>query len=399
MHTRLKYLVDKYLQNTLTEQEKAELLSGLNLPENDAELLSVLEEKWQQKDFVSRKLSATDSDSILQNIFAATQEQPEVHGKIIRIVPWWRLSVAIILILLCVTGAYLYLTSKEAVTGVTLAKNQAPLSDSAKRGHLATLTLSDGSKVLVTETKAGVIAQDGELLVSNKADVVSYSIKAAAKNTPSDLQRLNTFTTKKGQEYSIVLPDGSQVWLNGSSAITFPVAFKSDERTVSLTGEALFKVTKDASRPFKVATQGPTIEVLGTYFNVNAYSNEPQVKTTLIEGSVALRNGLKSVLMHPGQQGMLNNQGEFELINLQDAERAVSWKEGNLDFVNDSLSTVLRQISRWYDIEIDDQTTQPVNGFSGKVPKNLSLDELKEFFTGYAKIRFTGKKMVVTDLG
>jgi transmembrane sensor len=359
-------------------QEKAELFSVINDPENDAELLELLEDKWKQDDFVSRSLSDKDSASILQQVIAADQSQPEVHEKIFRIVPWWRKSVAIILILLCVTGAYLFFNSQKGATGVTLAKNLAPLSDSLKRGDLATLTLSDGSKVQLTKFKSGEVARDGNTIVSNSGPVLAYKAKSV-----DDHNRLNTLTTNQGQEYALILPDGSRVWLNGNSSITFPVAFSSDQRNVSVTGEALFKVAKDAARPFRVSTPGPVVEVLGTFFNINAYPGERNVRTTLLEGSVALHSGAKTVRMVPGQQGTLNADGTFEIVNL--------------DFENDSLSTVIRRLERWYEVEITDNTDGTVKGFSGKISKNLSLPLLAEFLSNWVTVKLDSNKIMLTN--
>jgi transmembrane sensor len=391
VHSRLKYLVDQYLQNKLSPQEKAELLSGINNSENDSELLELLEDKWKRDDFVSRTLSEKDSASILQQVIAADQSQPELHGKVFRMVPWWRKSVAIILILLCVTGAYLYFTAQKGTTGVTLAKNLAPLTDSSKRGDLATLTLSDGSKIQLNKLKAGEVARDGSTIVVNSGPVLAYQSKSTA-----DYHRLNTLTTKKGQEYALILPDGSKVWLNGSSSITFPVAFSSTERNVSITGEALFKVEKDAGRPFRVKTAGPTVEVLGTFFNVNAYSDEYQVRTTLIEGSVALHSGDKTLKMRPGQQGTLDANGNFAVTTLETPEDAITWNSGSMNFKDDSLATVIRQLERWYDVKISDRTDGTVHGFTGKIPKTLSLSTLAEFLSDRTEATLHGNTIILT---
>jgi transmembrane sensor len=392
VHSRLKYLVDQYLQNKLSTAEKAELLSGISDSENDSELLDLLEDKWKRDDFVSRTLSEEDSASILQQVVAVDQSQPEVHEKVFRIVPWWRKSVAIILILLCVTGAYLYFKAQEGATGVTLAKNLAPLSDSLKRGELAILTLSDGSKVQLTKLKAGQVAIDGNTIVSSSGPVLAYKSKSAA-----DHNRLNTVATKKGQEYEVILPDGSKVWLNGSSSITFPVAFNLKERNVSVTGEVLFKVSKDAARPFRVSTPGPSVEVLGTFFNVNAYFGQHQVKTTLIEGSVALHSGTKTVRMLPGQQGTLDADGNFAVTTTVNAEDAIAWTDGIIMFRNDSLHTVIRELETWYDVYISDKTDGTVQGFSGPIQRNLSLPLLAEFLSERLKVKLDGNKMILTN--
>jgi transmembrane sensor len=192
------------------------------------------------------------------------------------------------------------------------------------------------------------------------------------------------------------LSDGSKIWLNSASSIRFPVAFNGSERVVEITGEAYFEVAKNPSKPFKVRLNGMEIEVLGTHFNINGYTDEPSIKTTLLEGSLRVTKGNAGVLLTPGQQARLIANGNIELIKNANTEEAVSWIDGYFNFKNASLQTVMRQLSRWYDMDVDFEDKQAQQYFTGDIDKSYNLTQVMKILErSQVRCRIVGKKIVV----
>jgi ferric-dicitrate binding protein FerR (iron transport regulator) len=160
-------------------------------------------------------------------------------------------------------------------------------------------------------------------------------------------------TTPKGRQFSLVLSDGSKVWLNAASSITYPISFTGKERKVSVTGEAYFEIAHNAAIPFIVESGQNSVKVLGTHFNINAYDDESVVSVTLLEGSVDVRRGTVSKVIKPGQQAQINDDEQIKLANNIDVEHVVAWKNGRISFQGADIGTVMRQMSRWYDVEIE----------------------------------------------
>lgn len=229
----------------------------------------------------------------------------------------------------------------------------------------ATLTLADGRTVLLDQAQRGMLARQGASQVQKTADgQLRYAAGAAAANT----LLFNTVATPRGGQYQLTLPDGSQVWLNAASSLRFPVAFTGAERRVELTGEAYFEVAKDAKHPFKVAARGTEVTVLGTHFDVQAYADEPALATTLLEGSVRLRQGAQQVLLRPGQQAQPRPAGTIRVREV-DVQHAVAWKNGYFVFNDEPIEAIMRQVSRWYDVDVRYQGTLTNKDFNGKISR------------------------------
>ena len=187
------------------------------------------------------------------------------------------------------------------------------------------------------------------------------------------LLAFNTLSTPAARQYKLVLPDGSRVWLNALSSIRYPTAFTGDKREVDVTGEAYFEVVHNASKPFYVKTGAVSIKDIGTAFDINAYSDEPSIKTTLVEGSVELRVGNHNQLLKPGMQGVISNGSEVVSVGSVDVDEVTAWKDGLFDFNNLDMETVMRQIGRWYNMEIVYEGEKPQGHFSGIVNRNMNL--------------------------
>ncbi|MDB5159604.1 MAG: hypothetical protein JWR50_4311 [Mucilaginibacter sp.] len=241
-------------------------------------------------------------------------------------------------------------------------------------GNRATLQLANGSKIDLSTANNGVIAkQAGISIHKNAQGLIVYTIDA--NDNTSGLTGQNTISTPKGGQYQVVLPDGTQVTLNAASSITYPVVFSGGERLVQLTGEAYFEVAKDKLHPFKVNSGLQTVTVLGTHFNINAYDNETTVKTTLLEGSVDVTAGSAETKITPGQQAILSPNGQFSKKSV-DLDKEVAWKNGLFSFDGDDLKTIMRQVARWYDVDVSYSGNLPDEKFYGEITRSSRLADV-----------------------
>jgi len=267
-------------------------------------------------------------------------------------IPFYQTLIRAAAILLFVSATIILLYSRY--TRKQIENKTAVTYDVAPGGNKAILTLSNGSKVTLNDSKNGLLATQAGALILKKDSLLSY--KSTAGKT--DAVTYNTINTPNGGQYQLVLADGTRVWLNAASSLKFPTEFNGNNRTVELTGEAYFEVAKDKHKPFNVKTANQTVQVLGTHFNVNSYTDEAVVKTTLLEGSVKVYSATASVLISPGQQALLSNNQL--LVNKDpDVNEVIAWKNGMFQFNEADIQTIMRQIARWYDIDVE---------FKGKIP-------------------------------
>ena len=259
----------------------------------------------------------------------------------------------------------------------------------------ATLTLSDGSSIDLTDSKKGLLSKQGSVAVgkSGEGEIVYDAQQGEAK---SPVTLYNMISTPRGGQYQVVLSDGTKVWLNAASSIKFPTVFTGHERKVELTGEAYFEVAKNKDMPFKVAVDHMSVEVLGTHFNVDAYKDEEVIKTTLLEGAVKLVTGDRQAFLKPGQQGVLNQQQSFNIRSVN-TEEAVAWKNGYFIFNNENIQGIMRKISRWYDVEVVYKGKVDEQDFGGTVSRFDSVtDVLKSLeLTGTVHFKMEGRRIIV----
>ncbi|HVK50012.1 MAG TPA: FecR domain-containing protein, partial [Pseudobacter sp.] len=233
----------------------------------------------------------------------------------------------------------------------------------------AVLTLADGSQVSLDSVKNGVIAMQYGVT----ARVINGAL--VYEGSGSQLQ-YNTMSTPKGRQYQLTLPDGTKVWLNAASSVKYPTVFTGNERNVSISGEVYFEVAKKSSQPFRVAVDRKlTIDVLGTSFNVNAYPDETTLYTTLIDGAVRVTGSKagNSQVLKPAQQAVLANGESISVNNNVDTDKVLAWKNGVFNFEGASLADVMKQIERWYDIEVVYEKGIPDIKFWGKITKDVPL--------------------------
>jgi transmembrane sensor len=264
--------------------------------------------------------------------------------------------------------------------------------DVSPGGDKATLTLADGSTLVLDGAQNGVLAQQGSAKVIKLDGKLSYD--PTTKN-PKEVV-YNMISTPKGGQYQLELPDHSLVWLNATSSVRFPTSFVEKERRVEITGEAYFEIAKNGDKPFVVTINNAEVQVLGTHFNVNAYVDEDDVKTTLLEGAVKFVNGSNTSILKPGQQSQLTKNGAVKIVSDVDVDKVVAWKNGLFDFDNAGIETIMRQLSRWYNVDIE-YNGKPDDLFIAEMRRNIKLsDALKALeLTGKVRFEIEGKKIIV----
>lgn len=272
---------------------------------------------------------------------------------------------------------------------------QAKAADIAPGRNGAVLTLADGSQVVLDSLGNGVIATQKGAKVLLTAGRLSY--------TPlqGDGVDYNRITTSKGRKFRLVLPDGTGVWLNAASSLRYPTAFTGKTRQVEISGEAYFEVAENANMPFHVNVNGNiNIEVLGTHFNVNAYENEQHINTTLVQGriKVSTATAAASVILEPGQQAQTGHRlaKDIKVVSNADIEKTTAWKDGLFNFNGATLQEVMRQLERWYDIEVVYEKGTPNITFWGKMTKDISLNGLLiGLEQSGVHLRLEGRKLIV----
>lgn len=276
-------------------------------------------------------------------------------------------------------------------------------------GNKAILTLAGGQRVDLGSTVHPTITEAGNVLISNPRPGQLY-YPPARTPLPATMAAFNTLSTPRAGQYALTLPDGTRAWLNNASALKYPLVFPPNGRQVDLWGEVYFEIASDPQRPFRIVIHHtreeknpPILEVLGTRFNVAAYDNEPVVRATLVDGSIRLvANGTMRVLQ-PSEQAVIGPAGAIRVDPVRDAEVVIAWKDGYFNFYQSSLQETLRQIARWYDVDVDyrlDSTLDSQIRYQGKIERYKTLDQLldplrDELAGKQIAIRLEGRRLVV----
>ncbi|MFC0515327.1 FecR family protein [Mucilaginibacter angelicae] len=374
-------LIDKYISGKATAQEQA-----------------LLEEYYKRlAQDTSFTLNAEQEQALqqlmLQNIRMKMNEgMPVTPVRRMHFFTRYIAAAATILVVLSI-GTYFYLKpAKQTSTPIALVKN-----DVGPGSNKAVLTLANGKQITLNNAQNGNLAQQGATTIQKAGSgLISYLMGDNASQPAETVDKapeFNTITTPRGGEYKVILPDGTQAWLNAASSIRFPVAFSANKRNVETTGEVYFEVTKDKHKPFTVITGGQTITVLGTHFNVMAYPEEGHIITTLLEGSVEITNGPTTMFLKPHQQAI---SGEDIIIIPANVDDAVDWKNGITSFSEADIKTIMRMVSRWYDVDVEYQGQPSGRLFTGSISRKSNLSELLKILT-LTHIRFSleGKRLIV----
>jgi len=309
---------------------------------------------------------------------------------------WLRIAAAVIIILMIGAGTYFLLYHPHrAITIAKNAKKNHQENAIIPGGNHAVLTLSNGNTIVLDNVKNGNLATQGNMqLVKLDSGVLAYY----NTNKKDQLIGYNTISTPRGGQYEIKLPDGTLVWLNSASSLKFPTTFTGVKREVELSGEGYFEVAKNKARPFEVRVGSAKVSVLGTHFNINAYNDEASINTTLLEGSVKFTAGSKEKLLHPGQQSVFNTSSQNLIVQAVDVQRIIAWKDGFFEFDNIDLATIMRQLSRWYDVDISYQTTNNKGMFGGGISKQLNLSKVLHLLEANGvQFKIEGRKVIVLN--
>ena len=403
VHFLIAEILSKYPE--LNQEEEAVLISWL-AEKNNQEIFDTISDK----DNLKRKLQRIDqlqkdNERCWTKLNAQTNET-----TIERSIGWWdgwkKYAAAAAIILVLSMGGYLWFKGSNENNNVAKTDTpQVPVATDVDPGQFkAKLILADGSSVILDTTSNRKLVQQGSTNVYNKDGQLVYEKPSSIGGSQKEVEVLyNTLETSKGQTYVTVLSDGSKVWLNAESSISYPVAFTGKERKVTITGEAYFEVAKDEKRPFIVAGNklpsgelGWAVEVLGTHFNINSYVDEDMIKTTLLEGKVKVASGKASTILIPGQQAQLKAPGQLQTINNADVEQAIAWKDGFFQFDNADLRTVMKQIARWYDVEIVYQGNISAEKYGGTIRRNSKASEVLTLLEqNQVHFKIQGKKIIV----
>jgi len=398
---RIKELILGYLREELSTDEQRELDIWLAEAPRNNELLTEI----QNADSLAAsfaKLDRLDRVGVWERVKAYSEEQKAVpfqertdHIGRFRMLRW---AAAAVVLAILGTGTWWVVRQQHITQPDQVSTTKAALHDVLPGSTKAVLTLSSGRQVTLDSSMEDTVMTEGAAIVASAKGKLAYN-----PGTDANLSvTYNTLTTPRGGQYQLTLPDGSRVWLNAGSSITYPTAFVGQERKVSITGEAYFEVSKNVSQPFKVAIKDlEEVEVLGTGFDINAYDDEQTIKTTLLDGSVRVLAGTSpsvgvnttsdklSVVLKPGQQAHLavavnTNSGSKEQIKVLsgvDIAGVVAWKNGLFAFTDADLPTVMRQLARWYNVEVTYEGNIPKREFNGKIGKTLTLDQVLKVLT------------------
>ncbi|WEK34927.1 MAG: FecR domain-containing protein [Candidatus Pseudobacter hemicellulosilyticus] len=383
---RLYELTDKYLNNELGPGELKELHALLGKPEGQAAAEEQLLEQLRNKALILPEADGPLPAGLEERILAGAKAPASRLSRIVRIGRPAR--AAAILVLLAGIAAWLFWKPGSGKAGAPVTQQEIL---PGRNG--AVLTLADGRSIVLDSAGNGLIAsqagskvvlQDNQLLYQSNAD----STQAAPE--------MNTLTTPRGRQFHITLPDGSRVWLNSVSSIRYPTRFRETNRTVEISGEAYLEIKDNPSQPFRVIVNNSTIEVLGTRFNVHAYQDEDYLTTTLLGGKVRVSSRKGAVILQPGQQALLHQQELTPQVRTADTEKVMAWKDGFFEFDQLDIPQMLREISRWYDVEIRIRQPLPKVQLGGRISRQLPLSEVLQSLESFGiHFQLEGRTLIV----
>ncbi len=392
-HYEIGALVLKYLKDELSAAEKAKLDEWLLESDHNRELF----EKVTNPHFVDPELksfSASNKELAWQKIEEATKREGAVthSGKKGRKV--FRYAAIIVFVLLSAMFTVYQIKQKGHQSK---EDRQLVHKDIVPGGNKAVLTLADGTKIVLDEAKNGRLAQQQNVVITKAKDgQLIYDLSQSGDRT-SEEATYNTIATPRGGQYQLILPDGTNVWLNSMSSLKFPTVFKGNERRVELSGEAYFEVAKDKAKPFYVNAKDMEVKVLGTHFNIAAYTDEDNMRATLLEGSVKVNRGVMESPIEPGQEAVVTPAQKGFTVRQADIEKAVAWKNGYFLFRNESIESLMTTISRWYNMDVYYDGEMQDKIYGGKFSKTSNLSELLKSLelTGTIKFKVEGRRITV----
>lgn len=375
-------LILRYLRGATSPEEEAALQQWLAEDEQNHSFLASLEEDSANEE-VMEFFSSTDVPSAWKKVSAQTIHKRKIKTPATRV---WRYAAVITLVIATAATVY-YLMTPSSPSKIADREIPSYQNDIAPGGNKATLELADGTIVLLEQAKNGKLASSMGIQIIKQNGRLIYDMVVP------DLQQVsyNKVSTPNGGQYQIVLPDGSKAWLNAASSLRFPTAFVGEERVVELNGEAYFEIEKDAKKPFRVKVGDVSVNVLGTNFNVSAY--DASVSTTLLEGSVEVTKGVLSQMISPGEQARVTDT--IQLMEV-DTSQVVAWKNGFFQFSHTGLPDIMKQLERWYDVEVDYKQLPEIH-FTGTISRNNNISKVLNMLELTSELRFEidGDKIMI----
>lgn len=393
--TRLEYLIERSLQQKASAEEMAEMAGLIALPEHE-ELAKALLFKAYEMPKAVQDIEPEKTEAILRAIYQtspasyqtspALKKTPQLSLKS-HLLKWISAAAAV---LVCLSAGILFFTAKTEQVPKIAAQHQHMI---VPGGNKAMLTLADGSKLPLSEEGIGKIANQGEVLITKTAQgELIYSQGGSAVATGG----YNIIETPRGGQYQVSLPDGTRVWLNAASSLKYPVVFQGTERRVELNGEAYFEVAKNKKLPFKVFSNQQTVEVLGTHFNINSYPEEGLQKTTLLEGSVRVSLLNSTAILQPGQQAQVRKNQTIAVSEVN-TEAVMAWKNGYFRFYQEDIESIMRKVSRWYDVDVEYKGGISQEKFSGTISSAKNIHQVLEMLeaTNAVHFKIEGRRIAV----
>lgn len=384
--TPLSTLITRYLNEELSEEETAQLWETLRDGQGqeawDEALLALLQDKSKH---------GHANPERMEQIYASIRPDDTPVVPVTRR-RWLYPAAAAAVLAVVVATAFLW---RSRSPQRPLADHlPAPVHEVTPGSNKAVLTLADGSTITLDSAGNGALAQQGNVQVV-QVNNGQLAYQASGSHTAGTVQ-YNTLAIPRGGQFRVTLPDGTNVWINAASTLRYPTVFSGSDRTVELTGEAYFEVAKMPEKPFHVKVRQMDIQVLGTHFNVMAYTEETSVQATLLEGAVKVHTPGAQTALRPGQQLRLEQTGRLSVVNDANLDEIVAWKNGYFQFNHETLTGVMRQIARWYDVDITYEGNIPDREFGGKISRNSSIEEvLKILELSKIHFRIEKKKIIV----
>lgn len=391
MEQRITFLLKKSGEEGLTKAEEAELTTFFQ-DEANRELFNSAAIALPEDNSGDAEVNRDDWEPMLQHILNA--DKPGNVGAPLKVLyrKWWQYAAAVAFILVAFGAWFLVQNKKSGI----MHHIPEVAADIAPGNNKAMLRLSNGKTIVLSDAQNGVVGQQGNAqVVKMDNGVLAYQPGSQAG---SNTVEYNTMITPRGGQYRIILQDGSKVWLNAASSLKYPAVFNGPERVVELTGEAYFEIAAKADRPFRVKSQGQEVLVLGTHFNINAYPDETVTATTLITGKVRVSGAGYAGMMQPGEQVQQQENRRWQLLRNVDTEAVMAWKNGYFSFNKANIVTVMRQLARWYDVNVIFETKNTEQAFVGEIPRNVSLEQALEVLK-FSDIHYviTGRTVKIID--
>lgn len=385
--TRLEFLIRLYKAGNLTEDQHDEMLQKISLKENESLYKQFLKEEWDQFHSSRDVFNDAQSDQMLLDIFNAPMPN---QGKLKKIasVRWASITIAASLLLFIGLAILFHSPDKPKDRVTTLQKETLSNVDLEPGGNHAVLTLADKTKIVLDNALNGELASQGNIIITktHNGELVLQVLPSVENN--SQLPVINSITTPLGGQYNIILPDGTRVWLNSATTLTFPSYFKGNKRVVKLSGEGYFEVAKNKQMPFVVEADQSKIEVLGTHFNVEAYPDEKVNRTTLIEGIVKISAYGSSKVLKPGNLATVDaSDGEIGVSQVN-VEEAMAWKNGYFVFSDEDIHSIMKKLGRWYNFETRFEGNSINENFGATISRSKTLAEVLTIFEKTGTIRF-----------